>query len=761
MKGRSNNQKLIEVTLPYDFISLPGERGKPNYYYPYHSQNEAKRPPRHDLHEADHLSGYISYRINPCSPLVLELRETSETGAPAEYWLSGSQIRGKLRSNVEVLSASYPDFVDDSEMLYRRIAGGAKGERYKQKLGITDGNGLEQVIEAGYLYQDHDGSYYIIPAVMIGDKHFVSVKELDIVNMNSNVLPEANRLFKWSERVKSKGTNGTMLDVMNNLNSQVKKFDDEIRNLRKSLEIDPDHPISEKIKKVFTNDFNFTKVGSRNKQEKVNIEKLKKELLSELRNKLKQYNIEQQLEELFAKLIERWALKAEMYCIYEHRSVKKNSTPYEKRVKYVPAGKGVSCIEHASSTIAGGIDGVLINSTNVGSKRAHYLIGKEREDAVRIDISDSLIISYNKAFKRIHLKTGDKDKQYYNLFIKEGTPNTEPQVIFYQLKKEDDSPNVLTAVGRTPYFKIPYDYQLDELLGEENEDGVDFANALFGYIPRNNGKAVNEEKSAYKSRLRFSPLRVYGDIHGEEKEFLLAKPQASAGAMYLKSDGKKMPTYEKPVDSENGKSNNNLRDPLRGVKYYHVLPKTIQTIPQGTKGSEINSIRQVYDPLHSAFHLEGKIYFKNLTDAELGLLLLAMDVSLLSDVEKYNSKGKPHYELIGGAKAYGYGKVQFELIEIMLEQSGNTFESLVITPFRAVEAELSVFVDTFINMMKSEFGLEQIDIKGYVQSKLEREFDSAENYVNWSNMSEKRKKPGSNNKGGGYPTNWILKSEED
>lgn len=752
--GKKTPPKLKEITLPYDFISLPGKEGNTEYYYPYHRRDEAKKPPRHDLHEAEHLSGYISYLIKPCSPLVLELRETYEAGGPTDYWLSGSQIRGKLRSNVEVLSASYPEFVDDSEMLYRKIT---KGERYKQKLGITDGQGLEQVVKAGYLYRDNDGRFYIIPAVLIGDKHFVSVQELDIVNWENSVLPEKNRLFNWSAPIERE----PMKQVMTKLSGKIKILDNDIRDLRKSHGIYPDEPISQAIQKLFTSDFVFTKVARRIKHEKDGIQTLTSEMLTKLRIKLQQYNTEQQLEELFAKLTTRWALKAEMYQIYERGSVKKTIAPYEKKVKYALSGKNVTRIDHASSDVEGGMTGMLFNSTNAGSKRAHYLIGKEQEDAIRIDVSDSLIISYNKAFEKIRLKSNekDKDKEHYNIFKAKRDQNTEPQVVFYQIESEKRG-GKLTAIGRTPYFKIPYDHQLDKLLGKKNEEGIDYASAMFGFVPLDSRQDHDEALHAYKSRLRFSPVRVCGEIRRQEKQFLLSTPQASAGAMYLKSNSKEIPTYEGPVENKNGRPNRNAPDPsLRGVKYYHVLPKTIPTIPEGIEEtSSMLSKRQVYDTTQ----MEGEIHFKNLTEAELGLLLLAMKVDLLPDVETYNTEGKPYYELIGGAKAYGYGKVQFELVEIMLQQQGSSFESLVIAPHKAAEVEPSVLVNAFIEVMKRDSWLERIDIKRYVQSKLEREFESSdENHVNWSNMNKKREKPNQQNSGGGYPTDWVLKSAED
>ena len=57
----------------------------------------------------------------------------------------------------------------------------------------------------------------------------------------------------------------------------------------------------------------------------------------------------------------------------------------------------------------------------------------------------------------------------------------------------------------------------------------------------------------------------------------------------------------------------------------------------------------------------GKIYFQNLTDDELGLLLLSI---------KYNEKSR---ENLGMAKAYGLGRVNFDNIDLYLEKVENKF----------------------------------------------------------------------------------------
>jgi len=84
-----------DYVLPYDFVPIAD---KENREFPYSKDNIPKHNSNGDL------SGIISYKIVPHSDLVIELREKLNKG----YFISGSQIRGKVRTNLEILSASYP-----------------------------------------------------------------------------------------------------------------------------------------------------------------------------------------------------------------------------------------------------------------------------------------------------------------------------------------------------------------------------------------------------------------------------------------------------------------------------------------------------------------------------------------------------------------------------------------------------------------------------------------------------------------------------
>ncbi len=749
----SRNSEIKTVTLPYDFIPFPKEEDNsnstpnPGYYYPYSRQNEGKQLPRHDRDIAGHLSGYLTYKVDPKSPLTVELRETTDGEGNTTHWMSGSTVRGKLYSNVEILSASYPAFIDDSDLLYRDLS----DAQYRERLGVKDDCKLEQAVEAGYLYRNDDGGFYIVPAADIGDYHFLSVRELDIWNKWRNMISKENCLFRWDD---------TSLKEMSGYAERIAVLDEAIYSIRQNKKAEVEQADAA-IKIVFTKGFSFTKrrrelnaAKDKNKRESV-INDLRKELREALASKIKGHS----LTELLNKMEERWELKLRMHLKYQEGSFQKSgSFPYQKEVSYVAQGRNVNWIGDVSSSRAGAIKGMLFNSTNASSKRSHYLIGKEREESSPIIVPDRTIAAYNSAFGRIRLSEGNK--AFYDLFnIQAKTNDGKPKVVFFKRRESKGKLEEL-VIGRTPYFRIQHQFQLSELRGNRQQDGIDYARALFGYIaPECEDQSEGQE--GYKSRIRFSPLRVCGSISSRRTErFLLAKPQPTAQAMYLKPFRNKPSSYEGNLEEKSsGKEERTIAPRLRGRKYYHVLHSFVPYT--GQDNDNMSSERHVYDP---SFNLEGALHFKNLTEAELGLLILAMDIRLLPEYSGYRiDTQKEYYELIGGAKAYGYGKVQFKVEGIQVERKDNSFESLVLQPYESKKVDPAHYVRAFLDAQGGAAWLDRIHMKCYVESRLERNFSSEEQrvHVNWENLQDQRKLLGETRSGGGYPKEWMLKDSGD
>ncbi|MRN53119.1 hypothetical protein [Paenibacillus monticola] len=762
--NKANRSAPHPVTLPYDFVPFAGDEVKPAAAteYPY-LKSEV---PSHDGNAEFPLSGYLSYRITPHSDLALEVRKRAGADAGGNYFISGSQIRGRIRANVEMLSASYPEFIDRSEMLYRELmkpAGEAiSSNAYKDLLGIgsTQGNKkIEQVVRAGFL-EKVGNEYYIIPAKPFGDNNFVSIKEFELVT--KGLLDRDNHLFQWGINYRNGKADSNLIQKLSKPYREIEELDKDISGIRRSsLKGEITKEVEEIIKRIFTNDFAFnTHIKGYNPDLVV----LQEQLISALQDKVGN----EKLEPLFTKMSERWRLKAEIHLMYKNKvvPVNPNFKPFQKNVNFIASGTYISSLS-ISPIKEGGQKGFLYNSTNASSKRSHYLIGEADKQQEKIPVPPAVIETY----KLLYNKMRSTSKSFYNVFD-EYTElfkacGREMPIVFYQDNVNHEK--VPLRIGRTPYFKVPFGHQLKGLLGDPAEQLLDYAQALFGYI------SVKGEEG-YKSRLRFSPVDLKGeaDFEGDKKPFLLMSPYASAGGMYLR------PKKGVPQGYTTAKgSMPNPSQQLNGYKYYHILKDTVPYHPSGER-KNMETVKTVFSK-QNINNMDGKIYFSNLSQQELGLVLLSLDIELLLESQKYRGdvqkylnhsqsivkmnkradgtlKPETLYELIGGAKPYGYGKVQFKIKDLCLEKQGNDFESLIVNTSDELQSNYTEYIDAFIEAMNGPDLFNRIHLDRYIRSKQEIDFAGKENHCNWDNLEYKISTSDreGGKKGGGYPANWVL-----
>lgn len=746
------------ITLPYDFLPFAADRDGGSYKYPY----AVSDVPKHNEQNQDRLSGALLYTITPYSDVSLELR-TSYEGIP---FISGSQLRGRVRANLEILSDSYPEFVDRSEMLYRNVTKNS----YRDKLfayNSKEDKLVEKVVRAGYLTKEGT-EFYIIPAKPIGYNNFLSIKEHVLVH--NGVLNNKNQLFHWEMKETKK---------LYDLECAINKLTTRIRNEKARL----GDKWNESIKEIYTSlflEYNISKRLShlkRNLDGQIDIElqKLKDKLLLDLKRRV---SSDQEFTSLYEMSVERWGLKAEVYLSYQKKIKIKQRIfmPYQQGIGYkLSASHGVMEVSRSISEEYP-IKGYLYNSTNASSKRSHYLINAECTNEL-IHVPQDVINSYNVVHKRMRFNTKSDDTASSNDKAK---PNDIEQMLkgFYdifngydRLKQQakgnpivffvyDETKDSLRLIGRTPYFKVPYHYQPSELMGVSDHYRLDYANALFGYIAEKND--VNEVPS-YKSRVRFSPVNIVGDLrvfNPTEKAFLLPSPSASAAGMYLKYDGINLPSYE-----EDNSDKTRSAPKLNGYKYYHALNKTI---PYSEQKTAMESKRKVIEQSEN-ITLVGKVYFSNLSKDELGLLILSLDITKLQTSSEYRVQVEKiqnldqAYELIGGAKPYGYGKVKISIDEVHLEQKETIdFESLVLDQQVMLKGEeIASYIDAFINHMGKEnyFNLQQAPLYDYIHSKQIFNNYDPDTHFNWTSSNFSINKDDSTKKSEvGYNKNYYLKT---
>lgn len=748
MGNKNNNNKYepIDVTLPYDFIPFVDKS-----HFPYQNLEEL---PGHNGDNKntgeEYLTGCIDYSITPYSDLAIELRQRFD----GKHFISGSQIRGKIRSNLEILSASFPRFIDTSPLLYRNFNSddNNNSDDYNSRMGISRTKGIECSVEAGFL-RKIDNKFYVFPAEKIGNKNFYAIKEHRLVQMN---LKRKNIYFLFD--------NDQLFEKINELQNKINKEDREIKKYRENIKEKLNDELQEKISNIFIKEFNFNstimKDFFKNSKDSNYIidDKEIEEVGKKLFNKLKSLvNDDEELLKLCQLTVERWQKKVEMEILYRKLGTKEN-----KNQKYLPYQQMV----YFRSNAAGGIEqittsvesneelekGYLFNSTNASSKRSHYLINKPLENHSGFLVPEDVIAGYKRNLKKFkeNYETRKKGiKDFYKIFANYDQLIKEPGyengiIVFY---KKDDK---ISYIGRTPYFKIPYKHQLKQLLKKllpRTNEGFDYAEALFGFIPgeRADWQEV-KSKQAYKSRLIFTPLDIEGEVNKDtykEDEFLLPSPSPSAQGMYLEQNTNYLQTYE----GEEPK--------LNGYKYYHILEQPIVKDDRNNY-KKMKSKLQILSK-DSVKRIKGKIYFRNITKKELGLILISLDINLLEEtkeykesLQKYAEYLKDSYELIGGAKPYGYGKVKIKLDGINIENKCKDFEQLVLNTSRPVD-NIGQYIDEYISSMGGNSYFKRIHLQDYLISKVViTDNEKGKKHYNWSSLQI----------GGGYPAGnqfWRLK----
>ncbi|MFW5437298.1 hypothetical protein [Paenibacillus apiarius] len=142
-----------------------------------------------------------------------------------------------------------------------------------------------------------------------------------------------------------------------------------------------------------------------------------------------------------------------------------------------------------------------------------------------------------------------------------------------------------------------------------------------------------------------------------------------------------------------------------------------------------------------------------------------------SHTASYNDVVARAYELIGGAKPSGYGKVRINIKNVQLEKNECDFDSLMLAPTKH-SLDRMAYIEAFIDAMDQMKGahgtsyFDKVHFDSYVSSKLEKQLvgghgegtEQNPKQVNWDSIIDEIAKEQTGGKGGGYPKTWRLKS---
>lgn len=314
---------------------------------------------------------------------------------------------------------------------------------------------------------------------------------------------------------------------------------------------------------------------------------------------------------------------------------------------------------HITGLQEGNYKGFLFNSQWLYGKVNHYLINQMSQSDIRnavtkYVIDNELVQSYEKdlEIRKQQNKTLVEQDYFYNLPYENGAKKIGvkyAKIFFFRT----DQDGRVSDFGPTPYFRTFYQHSIREAIPTKPlSKGYDFVSSVFGFIQ---DKAENKEVSHYEGRVNFMNC-ILPKAEGKETEkpcdVVLMGPKPTSFQLYLvqkKDNIRYLQTYNgNPQEME-----------LRGRKFYWKKdevekPEVVDNKNVGTK----------FYPLEQGQHFRGEIYFENLTEAELGLILCALQID------------KDDSDNIGQGKPYGFGRIMFENIEVFYEDKAESFLNL-------------------------------------------------------------------------------------
>lgn len=280
--------------------------------------------------------------------------------------------------------------------------------------------------------------------------------------------------------------------------------------------------------------------------------------------------------------------------------------------------------------------------------------GKKHELLIPADTKKGIVLNDKiiESFLTVYAPTPGFEKFVSYLDEGERIP-----VSFIYTPERGTEKNIAIGMGRM--LRYPYKQDINTLVNNEQDipqKEYDLCETMFGQIDN------QDNQNSLKGRVQIGNAMMQGAIGDEELirsevEGVLGEPKASFYPLYLKQD-----SHDEYRTYENAEG-------IAGRKRYRIHQGgTVVNLPQGKDNSNvITRFRPI--PRNQTFKM--RINIHNLKPVELGALLLAIKLK----------QGAFHN--IGMAKAYGYGKLISENIELNLR------------------GEEQHSVDDYINLFKS------------------------------------------------------------
>lgn len=235
-----------------------------------------------------------------------------------------------------------------------------------------------------------------------------------------------------------------------------------------------------------------------------------------------------------------------------------------------------------------------------------------------------------------------KDREV-NRGIANRTIQNPGDVLFYLLDHQGE----LLFFGPTMFFRVPYENSIGTLIYDEHPDRnfIDFADGMFGYV---SDRGNTRDPNAYAGRISVTSARLVDNqtdvFYGENEELRRTpgSPKPTTFQHYLCQPlGKVTPKRDLHHYGSKGAR-------IRGQKLYWRQRVDIHHLKNGNSDGTKPKIETKFRPVREGKTFSFRVYFENMSNAELGALQWALTLG----------GDENHYHMLGMGKPYGLGVVK-------------------------------------------------------------------------------------------------------
>lgn len=259
---------------------------------------------------------------------------------------------------------------------------------------------------------------------------------------------------------------------------------------------------------------------------------------------------------------------------------------------------------------------------------------------------------------------------------------------FYKIKN-----GKVQHFGHGRFYRIPYDKSIAEHLTKELEEQkrvVDLTESILG------------RSRDWAGRVSFSEAHLCNNPKWCEcsKPQPLMSPKPTSYQFYLQQDTKNLNSGLNHWDSPNAS--------IRGYKLYWHQPISKANSWKSPSNKEEDKLSKYIQPIDSGMTFQSRIYFNNLSDIELGALLLTLNLDRLEPDTVADEKKSISYKL-GKGKSIGLGSIKLNSSLHILDRDKryNTLFNNNTWQLGKTDISKDAFIDAFLMYRKNILGENQ------------------------------------------------------